>query len=184
MISQVAETTPVDAEHFWEFDDIKALRRALGEYTALLDGVLLRKYGKEEGEEGEAKATPEQVEKFENTVRRQRSTIDIAMEQIEGRYKTWWRVVDLYYRQGLSTEAQGWQVLMNRLGMRYVRCPSQVRCTLYRGADFEDRRLDVPKCREAEALDCDYDFYIFRRMLDYATDTLWRAIQKRHEWKP
>jgi hypothetical protein len=180
----VATQQQQDSEHFWEFEDIDDLKRALGEYQALLDGMLLRKYGKEEVGGAAERPTPQQVEEFEAAVMRQRSTIDIAMEHIEDRYKTWWRVIDLYYRQGLSTEAQGWLVLMSRLGMRHKSCPPLVRCTLPRGDEFVDKRLEISKCKEAASLDCACDFYIFRRMLDYATETLWRAIQRRHEWKP
>ncbi len=171
--------------HFWQFEDMDELRRALSRYTALLDGVLLRRYGKEEhAGRGEEQPSPEELQEYERAILRQRSTIDIAMEQMEPQYPTWHRVIDLYYRQGLSTEQQGWLLVMLRLGLRKKKCPPLVRCALDRGDEFEDNRLEIPKCREATRLCCHWDYDTWRVQLTKATEALWRAIEDRQKWPP
>jgi hypothetical protein len=179
---QQAQNVRSDA-HFWDFGSMDELRRALTEYTALLDGTLVRRYAEPEPG-GPPPPTPEQVAEYERTVLRQRSTIDVAMEQMEPQYRMWYRVIDLYYRQGLSTEPQGWLVLMSRLGLRYKKCPPLVRCVLDRGVDFEDNRLELPKCRQATRLCCHWDYDTFEIQITRAIEALWRAIRGRSEWTP
>lgn len=172
------------APHFWDFESLDELRAVLSEYTAMLDGTLVRRYGQERTDAGVPPPTPEEIAEYERCLRRKRSTIDIAMEQMEPRYRTWHRVIDLYYRQGLSTESRGWIVLMARLGMRTAKCPPLVRCSLDRGEDFEDNRMDLPKCKKATALCCHWDYDAFGVQLTLAAKALLRTIEVRSEWTP
>ncbi|MBN1319624.1 MAG: hypothetical protein JXA87_02180 [Thermoleophilia bacterium] len=173
------------ASHFWEFTSIGELRQVLTEYTAMLDGTLIRRYGQERFHTGGRPATPEEIAEYERCLMRKRSTIDIAMEQMESVYRTWHRVIDLYYRQGLSTESRGWLVLMARLGLRNRRkCPALVRCTVPQIAELEQGRMELRKCDAMIRLCCRWDYDTFQVQVALATERLWHTIEGRREWTP
>ena len=176
--------TTIDDPRFWEFGSLAELARALGEYTALLDGTLVRRYGEERIVGGEPPPTPEEIAEYEDSVRRCRSTIDIAMEQMEPHYPTWHRVIDLYYRWGLSCEPRGWLLVMRRLGLRTRKCPPAVRCTIPAVAELEQGRLDLPKCRRMHDLCCAWDYDTFWVQVARSIEALWRAIEGRTRWTP
>lgn len=177
------ETEEADG-HFWKFADLRELTRALFEYTALLDGTVIRQYRERVEASGAAPPTPAELATYERSVMRKRSTIDIAMEQMETAYPTWYRFLDLYFRRGWSCEPRGWLTPMHHLGLRRRKCPALVRCTIPAIAEREQGRLDLSKCRDMTRLCCQTDYDEFRVQLRLAVQHLWRAIENRSEWTP
>ncbi|MBN1461396.1 MAG: hypothetical protein JXA57_17850 [Armatimonadetes bacterium] len=183
MTTPAATDTKTIQDH-WVFVSIGDLVRALREYTAMLDGTLVRRYGEERVQHGEPPPTPKEIEEYERAVLRQRHTIDIGMEHIEEVYPTWHRVINLYYRRALSCEPRGWVVVMARLGLRSRRCPGLVRCTIPEIAELEQGRLELPKCTKMTEFSCRWDHDTWRRQLALATEKLFHAIEVRSQWKP
>jgi len=162
----------------WTFPNAQELQQALAEYTALLDGLLVQRYGPRT-ERGEEPPTPQDVAEYERTVWRQRSTIDLAMEELEPKSPTWHRLIDMYYRHGLSMDPKGWLLPMTRLGYRTDKCPSLVRCSIPRGEEYEDNRLEMPKCRQMIANHCQWNWSTFQVQVTKATEALYLAIGDR-----
>jgi hypothetical protein len=156
----------------WTFANPGALRHALEEYTALLNESLVQQYGEKDGGD-------ETDSSYERTIWRQRSAIDRGMDVLEETRPTWYRLIDMYYRHGLSADQKGWLIPMTRLGLRRAKCPPMMRCAIPRGEEYEDRRLELPKCRCMVDLHCQWDWDTFQGQLSRAIEALFRAIRDR-----
>ena len=104
--TQETQETPVWT---WRFHSPEALRETgLEQYTEFLETRGTGRY--------DAEGTDESDGLLVTCAMRKRAEIDRCMERLE--YPHLWRLLDLYYRQGMSCENHGWCVVARRLGLR------------------------------------------------------------------
>jgi hypothetical protein len=94
----------------WHFGGENDLRSGLEEYTAFLEAAGVGKYGAEIGGADESDG------KTHMCMARKRAEIDRCIEALP--YPWFARLLDLYYRQGMSCENKGWCIVAKRLGLR------------------------------------------------------------------
>lgn len=95
----------------WRFASESDLRRGLEEYTAHLDDTVVTRYGERVGQD--------ESDGGEHMCKvRIRHEIDHCMEELEQQYPFFHRLLDLYFRRGLSCEQHGWCIVARRLGLR------------------------------------------------------------------
>lgn len=94
------------AWHFVSEDDMRA---GLEEYTAYLETPGVGKYGEDLGGE-------ESDGKNYLCAARKRAELDQCIEELQ--YPYFARMIDLFYRRGMSCENKGWCVVARRLGLR------------------------------------------------------------------
>ena len=174
------------------------LRRALEEYTAFQDGTLLRKYGHDglkmavdgqgnpildaagepllEPDFGHT-GDPESAAEAEMHAAQRRSEIDACMDGLRRRYPHWWRLIDVYYRQGLSMEPRGWVVMAALLGVHKGKCPPLKRCP----ASPRDNRTDLDECERHRKNHCHWDRDTFERQVACAIRCLFDVHRVRSE---
>lgn len=182
----------------WDFSSPAELREALEEYTAFQDGTVLRRYGHEGlrvavdergnpilGDDGqpvmlpdlEPSRNPEELARVEMNMARRRSEIDQSMEILRHRFPHWWRLIDLYYRQGYSTEPRGWLLPAVVMGCHKGKCPPLVRCPVSPG----DNRRDLPECQRRQKNHCYWDHDTFMRQVALAVARLFDAHRDRSQ---
>ena len=182
----------------WYFPHPMDLRRALEEYTAFQDGTLLRKYGSDGfrvavdghgnpilGAAGEQileadvapRSDPESIAEAEMHAAQRRSEIDTCMEELRRRYPHWWRLIDVYYRQGLSMEPRGWVVMAALLGVHKGKCPPLKRCPASPG----DNRTGLGECERHRKNHCHWDRDTFERQVACAIRCLFDVHRVRSE---
>lgn len=183
----------------WYFPHPMDLRRALEEYTAFQEGTLLRKYGHDgfkvetDGQgnprldeagnpvlvpEDPSKACdPEALAEAEMHAAQRRSEIDACMEDLRRRYPHWWRLLDVYYRRGLSMEPRGWVVMAALLGVHKGKCPPLKRCPASPG----DNRIELGDCERHQKNHCHWDRDTFERQVVCAIRCLFDIHRVRSE---
>lgn len=114
----------------WRFRSIGELRKALEEYTAMMD---LELGAKTQGDAGDPDA--ERMD-ARYRVMAQNLEIDRKLAVLCVQAPTWARLLHWYYRVGNSVEAEGWRVAAKRAGL-----PSRGR--RYRGQDMCERDFRV-----------------------------------------
>jgi hypothetical protein len=180
----------------WSFASPHELRKALEEYTAFQDGTLLRRYGHEgyrvavddrgnivRDEQGEPVLVtdpeplrdPETLAQLEMCLARKRSEIDHCMEVLQRRFPHWWRLLDIYYRRGLSLEPRGWLEPAVRLGFHRGKCPPLMRCVVSPG----DNRSDLEDCQRHQKHHCHWDRDTFMRSVSLAIARLYDVHRER-----
>lgn len=114
---QVNEATVVSDEQepnwswrfAWRFRGEEEMRAGLEEYTAFLQSPGVGKYG-------ELLGAGESDGNVHTCAARKRAELDQCIEQLT--YPYFQRLLDLYYRHGLSCENRGWCLVAKRLGLR------------------------------------------------------------------
>lgn len=106
-MTQTTEERPLTWS--WRFTSPEVMReQGLEQYTAFLEGTGTSAYDAEHGDEGDGKAATYAM--------RKRAEIDRCMDSLE--YPWFYRLLDLYYRQGMSCEQHGWCEVAKHLGLR------------------------------------------------------------------
>ena len=195
---------PIAPVWAWYFQHPMDLRRALEEYTAFQDGTLLRRYGidgmkikvdadgnplldaqgnpllepdpKSVDDRARLEAEAHRAEAEMHAMQR-RSEIDACMEDLRRRYPHWWRLIDVYYRQGLSMEPRGWVVMAALLGVHKGKCPPLKRCP----ASPRDNRTDLDECERHRKNHCHWDRDTFERQVACAIRCLFDVHRVRSE---
>jgi hypothetical protein len=180
----------------WIFAGPKEVRQALEEYTSFQDGTLCRHYGHdglrvavdelgreildEDGREvlisdPEPPTNPAELAKLQMSKARIRSEIDASMEVLRRTFPHWYRLLDVYFRQGCSMEPRGWLVPAILLGVHKGRCPLDVRCPVSPG----DNRPGRDECQRAAKKGCRWDRETFERQVTCAVARLYDAHKGR-----
>lgn len=98
----------------WKFHSVAELRKALEEYTAIMDTQLVPSIGREPGDG--ADPDPARMDTAYRVMAQNRE-IDRHMLRLEVSAPLYHRLLDTYYRHGLSVEAQGWRLAARRCGL-------------------------------------------------------------------
>lgn len=157
----------------WRFDSVKDMRRALEEYLDFLEGTVTTHYGLRSGGDRDPDV-------HMNAARR-RSEIDACMEELQQASPFLWRLIDVHYRRGANAKPQGWLITAACVGLRRVRCPQGVRCTLPLPGARSDNGVEVPACRAAERLRCHDDRELLLQELNIAVRRLYAISTTRWE---
>lgn len=108
-VAEMNEQTGSMRRWVWRFSSAKDLRKGLEQYTAHLDDTAMSHYGEWDGG-GESGGTEHMC------AMRIRAEIDRCLDDLE--YPFFARLLDLYYRRGMSCENEGWCAVARRLGLR------------------------------------------------------------------
>lgn len=170
----------------WRFTRIEDLTEALTEYTAFQDGTLTRHYG-DPDDRGSSKLDP----RVEMNAAKKRAEIDKCMGMLQHTYTFYWRLLDLFFCSGASTEFGAWQVIGKRLGIRrrdvvceWPACKCPVKTS---NDDPEDNREQegLKNCKAMVAMACQWDRETFEKQLDegikrlyYIHNRRWDAMQR------
>jgi hypothetical protein len=177
----------------WTFDDEEDLRAALVEYMLDETSVRIRREEGRGGGDACPLSRPEDCESCPHSAEcevelhnaQRRSEVDACMEILQHTYPFYWRLLDLYYRCGANAEVKGWITTAKRLGLRGVKCPMHVRCTMRSSADEpEDNRLELPSCQAMVALSCNWDRQTFNEQLTQGLKRLFAIHKRRRGPKP
>jgi hypothetical protein len=117
----------------WRFRSIPELRKALEEYTAMIELMLASKMGKPQGEDG---AVEQKETDVTYRIMAQNHEIDRKLAVLCLEAPVYARLLHWYYRTGNSCEAEGWRVAAKRAGF-----PTRKR--MYRGQDMTNRQFEV-----------------------------------------
>lgn len=107
---QREEAAPWSWRFAWRFHGEGEVKAALEEYTAFIEAPGVGKYGEFllGGDESDGSTHTCKM--------RIRAEIDACMDALQ--YPWFHRLLDLYYRRGLSCENKGWCIVAKRLGLR------------------------------------------------------------------
>jgi hypothetical protein len=149
----------------WRFKTVEKLREeGLEQYTAFSDGIMVTRYGML-GDEKDLQVW--------ECVLRKRAEIDACLGQMKEVGQR--RLLDVYYRRGLSVDHRGWMYTANLVrvqGVKPIRCPGNVRCRI------ADERRDLPTCPAGRH--CEWDHDTFESVLQQAVGRLWKVHQQRY----
>jgi len=129
-----AQTAPLKPGwHRWAFRSIAELRKALEEYTAMVDLLLATKLGRQGGDDGDP--DPDEMDS-QYRIMAQNKEIDRRMIRLVVNASTYARLIHWYYRAGNSVEAEGWRVAAKRAGLPCAR-------RMFRGKDMSRAQFEV-----------------------------------------
>lgn len=104
---------PTDSAGFvwaWRFSCVEQMQQELEEYTAYLDYPMTAKYGEKVPGSDDGDGTSQMCKA------RVRAELDACIDALE--YPWFYRILDLFYRQGASCEHDGWCLVAKVVGLR------------------------------------------------------------------
>jgi hypothetical protein len=179
-----SEREPVDPNVPIGAIDLRELERIASRYGLRLStdeaGAVI--YGTDGNpvleEDPDAAPRPEDVQAIQQMHSAQRrAEIDACLEAIRRPFPHWYKLLDTYYREGLSLEPRGWAIAAHALGAHQVTCPPLKRCPASPGEPVQE---DRPDCRKADKI-CRADRARFEVLLAIAIARLFDAHRVRRE---
>ncbi len=132
-VAQIQEAAERRIPFRWKFHSVSELRKALQEYTAMIDLMLATKMGKPPA--GGEDPNPDDMDTMYR-IMAQNKEIDRRMLRLSEEAPLFHRLLDVYYRHGMSCEAEGWRIAAKRCGLR---CALRVR----RGKDVSRPQFEL-----------------------------------------
>ena len=117
----------------WTFRSIGELRKALEEYTAMVDLLLATKMGRTGADESDP--DPQTMD-AQYRIMAQNQEIQRRITKLLPDSCTYARLIHWYYCKGNSTEAEGWREAARRAGL-----PNRKR--MFRGRDMSRAQFEV-----------------------------------------